>query len=67
MHTRTFTESVRAALGKKTSSVAQPKRSIRKGSVKLLSDPAKGLENYTELFNKLTSPNDAIKVFCEVA
>jgi hypothetical protein len=27
----------------------------------------KGLENYTELFRKLTSPNGAIKVFCEVA
>ncbi len=34
---------------------------------KLLTDPVKGLENYTELFNKLTSPNGAIKVFCEVA
>src|SRR5258705_4115649 len=34
---------------------------------KLLTDPVKGLENYTELFKKLTSPNGAIKVFCEVA
>jgi glucose 1-dehydrogenase len=34
---------------------------------KLLTDPVKGLENYTELFQKLTSPNGAIKVFCEVA
>jgi len=33
----------------------------------LLTDPVKGLENYTELFQKLTSPNGAIKVFCEVA
>lgn len=34
---------------------------------KLLTDPVKGLENYGELFKKLTSPNGAIKVFCEVA
>src|SRR6476660_357744 len=34
---------------------------------KLLTDPVKGLENYQELFQKLTSPNGAIKVFCEVA
>jgi threonine dehydrogenase-like Zn-dependent dehydrogenase len=34
---------------------------------KLLTDPVKGLENYSELFSKLTSPNGAIKVFCEVA
>jgi threonine dehydrogenase-like Zn-dependent dehydrogenase len=34
---------------------------------KLLTDPVKGLENYPELFRKLTSPNGAIKVFCEVA
>src|SRR5713226_4992683 len=34
---------------------------------KLLTDPVKGLENYSELFKKLTSPNGAIKVFCEVA
>jgi threonine dehydrogenase-like Zn-dependent dehydrogenase len=33
---------------------------------KLLTDPVKGLENYSELFQKLTSPNGAIKVFCEV-
>jgi len=25
------------------------------------------LENYPELFKKLTSPNGAIKVFCQVA
>ncbi len=29
--------------------------------------PVKGLENYGELFKKLTSPNGAIKVFCQVA
>ncbi len=34
---------------------------------KLLTDPVKGLENYAELFQKLTTPNGAIKVFCEVA
>src|SRR3974390_310429 len=34
---------------------------------KLLTDPVKGLDNYRELFNKLTSPNGAIKVYCEVA
>jgi glucose 1-dehydrogenase len=34
---------------------------------KLLTDPVKGLENYSELFQKLISPNGAIKVFCEVA
>jgi glucose 1-dehydrogenase len=34
---------------------------------KLLTDRVKGLENYEELFKKLTSPNGTIKVFCEVA
>jgi threonine dehydrogenase-like Zn-dependent dehydrogenase len=34
---------------------------------KLLTHPARGLENYTELFRNLTSANGAIKVFCEVA
>ena len=34
---------------------------------KLLTDPVKGLDNYQELFKKLTSPNRAIKVFCQVA
>ena len=34
---------------------------------KLLTDPVCGLENYTEMFQKLTNPNGAIKVFCEVA
>jgi hypothetical protein len=34
---------------------------------KLLTDPVKGLENYRELFKKLTSPDGAIKVYCEVA
>jgi hypothetical protein len=34
---------------------------------RLLTDPVKGLENYGELFAKLTSGSGAIKVFCEVA
>jgi threonine dehydrogenase-like Zn-dependent dehydrogenase len=34
---------------------------------KLLTDPVEGLENYGQLFQKLTSPNGAIKVFCQVA
>jgi threonine dehydrogenase-like Zn-dependent dehydrogenase len=33
----------------------------------LLTHPVRGLENYQELFAKLTNPNGAIKVFCEVA
>jgi hypothetical protein len=33
----------------------------------LLTHPVKGLENYEELFAKLTNPDGAIKVFCEVA
>ena len=33
---------------------------------RLLTDPVKGLENYRELFDKLTHPNGAIKVYCEV-
>src|SRR6516225_7454923 len=34
---------------------------------RLLTDPVRGLENYTELFQKLKNPNGSIKVFCEVA
>jgi threonine dehydrogenase-like Zn-dependent dehydrogenase len=34
---------------------------------RLLTHPVKGLENYAQLFSKLTNPNGAIKVFCEVA
>ena len=34
---------------------------------RLLTHPVKGLGNYEELFEKLTSANGAIKVFCEVA
>lgn len=34
---------------------------------KLLTHPVKGLENYRELFDKLTNAKGAIKVFCEVA
>ncbi len=33
----------------------------------LLTHPVKGLENYAELFDKLTTAKGAIKVFCEVA
>jgi len=34
---------------------------------RLLTHPVRGLENYAELFEKLTMARDAIKVFCEVA
>jgi threonine dehydrogenase-like Zn-dependent dehydrogenase len=34
---------------------------------RLLTDPVRGLENYTDLFKKLTTSNGSIKVFCEVA
>jgi glucose 1-dehydrogenase len=34
---------------------------------RLLTHPVKGLENYKELFEKLTTARGAIKVFCEVA
>jgi threonine dehydrogenase-like Zn-dependent dehydrogenase len=34
---------------------------------RLLTDPVRGLENYRELFEKLTNAKGAIKVFCEVA
>src|SRR5438477_5236164 len=34
---------------------------------RLLTHPAQGLENYSELFDKLTTVKGAIKVFCEVA
>lgn len=34
---------------------------------KLLTTPVRGLHNFAELFQKLSSPNGAIKVFCEVA
>jgi glucose 1-dehydrogenase len=34
---------------------------------RLLTHPVKGLENYHELFEKLTTAKSAIKVFCEVA
>jgi hypothetical protein len=33
----------------------------------LLTHPVKGLENYGDLFEKLTTAKGAIKVFCEVA
>ena len=34
---------------------------------KLLTHPVSGLENYRELFEKLTTAKGAIKIFCEVA
>jgi threonine dehydrogenase-like Zn-dependent dehydrogenase len=34
---------------------------------RLSTDPVKGLENYSELFAKLTNGHGAIKVYCEVA
>jgi glucose 1-dehydrogenase len=34
---------------------------------RLLTHPVRGLENYKELFDKLTNAKGAIKVFCEVA
>ena len=34
---------------------------------RLLTHPVRGLENYKELFEKLTGARGAIKVFCEVA
>jgi hypothetical protein len=34
---------------------------------RLLTHPVKGLENYRELFDTLTTAKGAIKVFCEVA
>ena len=33
----------------------------------LLTDPVRGLENYTQLFDRLQNPNGAIKIYCEVA
>ena len=33
---------------------------------RLLTHPVEGLENYRELFDKLTVARGAIKVFCEV-
>lgn len=34
---------------------------------RLLTHPVKGLETYRELFDRLQSPNGAIKIFCDVA
>ena len=34
---------------------------------RLLTHPVQGLENYEELFQKLTTASGAIKVFCNVA
>jgi hypothetical protein len=32
----------------------------------LLTHPVRGIENYRELFERLTNGNGAIKVYCEV-
>jgi len=34
---------------------------------RLLTDPVRSLEGWSELFEKLNTPKGAIKVFCEVA
>jgi threonine dehydrogenase-like Zn-dependent dehydrogenase len=34
---------------------------------RLLTDPVRGLDNYTALFDRLQNPNGAIKIYCEVA
>lgn len=34
---------------------------------RLLTDPVRGLDNYARLFERLQTPNGAIKIFCEVA
>ena len=34
---------------------------------RLLTHPVRGMENYRELFEKLTTANGAIKVYCEIA
>ena len=34
---------------------------------RLLTHPVRGLENYREIFDKLTNAKDAIKVYCQVA
>jgi len=47
--------------------MAQAEAQFQGWMTKLLTDPVLGLDNFGQLFNKLTSPNGAIKVFCEVA
>ncbi len=34
---------------------------------RLMTNPVRGLDNYTELFQYLQNPNGAIKIYCEVA
>jgi threonine dehydrogenase-like Zn-dependent dehydrogenase len=34
---------------------------------RLLTDPIQGLENYSTMLDKLTNPNGAIKIYCEIA
>ncbi len=47
--------------------MAQAEAEYRGWLKRLLTHPVRGLENYRELFDQLTSAKGAIKVFCEVA
>jgi glucose 1-dehydrogenase len=47
--------------------MAQSEAEYQGWLTKLLTDPVNGIENYAQLFQKLTSANGAIKVFCQVA
>ncbi len=47
--------------------MAQAEAQFQGWMTKLLTDPVPGLDNFGQLFSKLTSPNGAIKVYCEVA
>src|SRR6516225_9807414 len=47
--------------------MAQAEAEYGGGLRRLLTHPVKGLENYRELFQQLTTAKGAIKVFCEVA
>ena len=47
--------------------MGKAKRKIRAGWGRLLTDSVRGLENFAELFSKLTSSNGSIKVYCELA
>jgi threonine dehydrogenase-like Zn-dependent dehydrogenase len=47
--------------------MAQAEAEYRGWLKRLLTHPVKGLENYAELLDKLTTAKGAIKVFCEIA